>query len=133
MHGEAAAVAKFDNLQFLSDTVPRTMTYKQIKEKKVTTDTSNGPAGVIEDGEATDGDAVGAANTNGQRSIASMMAQQHHSHTHMNGASNGPSTPNTQRQSHSMANSPIVDRTVLSQQNGHAHPVEVDGDVEMQG
>lgn len=107
------------------------MTYKQIKEKKAATDASKAAA-ANEDAEAADVDGEGAALTNGQRSIASMMAQQSHGHAHTNGTSHVPTSPNRQRQSHSMANSPIVDRTVQPQQNGHAHPTGADVDVEMQ-
>lgn len=122
----AAAVAKFDNLQFLSDTVPRTMTYKQYKERKASDDatkTTNPPGPVVNDSTAKGNEAGGR-----QRSIAHMMQGQ----TNTNGSSNGVTTT-PQRRSHSMANSPIVDRTVQPEQNGHANSYTGDEDVEMQG
>lgn len=132
----AAAVSKLDNLDFLSDTVPRTMTYKQVKEKekkaKVASEAANDamtddPVGTTANGDET--------TTSKQRSIAHMM-QNATNHAHANGT-NGtaniqldgiPASPTAQRISLSMANSPIVDRTV---QNGHAHSL-ADEDVAME-
>ena len=130
----AAAVSKLDNLQFLSDTVPRTMTYKQVKEK----DRENAKK-AKEASEATDDTAINGTPTNGddasaskQRSIAHMMENPHVHANGTNGQIDGaPQSPTGQRISHSMANSPIVHRTVQHQQNGHAHPTG-DSDVEME-
>ncbi|KAK5077914.1 hypothetical protein LTR64_003684 [Lithohypha guttulata] len=127
----AAAVSKLDNLQFLSDVVPRTITYKQVKEKDqkvkdgkdTTTNGTNGH-------EAEEGD---EALTSKQRSIAHMMG---HPHAHTNGnhgmSESEPMSPAQQRISLSMATSPIVDRPDQPQRNGHAHPSsDADDDVEM--
>ena len=126
----ATAVAKLDNLQFLSDTVPRTMTYKQVKEKEKK---------VKENAEADTNGTNAKANDDGdnkQRSITTMMGQ---SAVHANSLSDDlqePMSPGQQRISLSMANSPIVDRTVQHQTNGHGHTAEnfddSHEDVEMQ-
>ncbi|KAF7846312.1 hypothetical protein BT93_L4631 [Corymbia citriodora subsp. variegata] len=87
----AAAVAKFDSLQFLSDTVPRTVTYKQVKEKKLP-----------EQKRETNGT---AEEDNKQKSITSMMQP------NANGFPIRQSTPPFR--DHSMANSPILDRTQM--------------------
>lgn len=119
----AAAVAKFDNLQFLSDTVPKTITYKQYKEKKATDSAKATTDPAKEDGTAPNGDEA----VNRQRSIAHMMGGQ----ATTNGTTNGtPPTPH--RRNHSMAHSPIVDRTVQPEQNGHARSESNTEDVEMQ-
>lgn len=131
----AAAVSKLDNLQFLSDTVPRTMTYKQVKEKEKKAKDASEAAddAMLDDPNATteNGDDL---TSNDQRSIAHMM--QNASRNAPTNATNGhashqpddaPASPSAQRISHSMANSPIVDRTAL---NGHAHPIG-DDDVDM--
>ena len=125
----AAAVAKMDNLQFLSDTVPRTLTYKQVKEKeseqKARGDydpTTNGTE-MNEDGSAFR-----------QQSIAQMMSGDSGATNGMNGHAHGqPMSPARQRISLSMATSPILDRTNLPQSNGHAHPRTHESDVEMDG
>lgn len=122
----AAAVAKFDNLQFLSDTVPKTMTYKQYKERKATDEAARVTNGTdsATNGITSNGDEV----VNRQRSIAHMIQGSNSA----NGVANGvPDTP--PRRNHSMANSPIVDRTVQPERNGHPHIIQNDGDVEMQG
>lgn len=125
---EALAVSKFDNLQFLSDTVPKTMTYKQIKETKAVSETERITAGVT--GDSTMAEVETGPHVNGQRTIASMIAP--HGHGHTNGTTHDPPTPARTIQSHSMAHSPIVDRTVQHEQpNGHAHPTGFDGDTEM--
>lgn len=124
----AAAVAKLDNLQFLSDVVPRTMTYKQVKEKDQRVEANKEAKDTGTNGHVDD-DATGSK----QRTIADMMAQ---GHAHTNGTNGStdevavPLSPAQQRISLSMATSPIVDRTV--QQNGHAHSNgHPDDDVEM--
>lgn len=127
----AAAVAKMDNLQFLSDTVPRTMTYKQVKEKELEhkargdyDPTTNG-TDMNEDGSAFR-----------QQSIAQMMGRDSTAANGVNGhshARNEPMSPARQRISLSMATSPILDRSNLPQSNGHAHPRNHDSDVEMDG
>lgn len=128
---EAVAVSKFDNLQFLSDTVPKTMTYKQIKERKAVSENEKAAAAANGDDTMTDGEA--ASSLNGQRTIASMIAPHGHGHGHVNGTTHDPPTPDRSRQNHSMAYSPIVDRTVRHDEpNGHAHPTSNDGDIEMQ-
>lgn len=131
----AAAVSKLDNLQFLSDTVPRTMTYKQVKEKeKKAKDASEAAIDAMADdanGTTENGDETTSTK---QRSIALMM-QNASRNAHTNGTNGNsshqtdeaPTSPSGQKISLSMVNSPIVDRTV---QNGHAHPAG-DGDVEM--
>ena len=132
----AAAVSKLDNLQFLSDTVPRTVTYKQVKEKeKKAKDASNAANDALHDDSNETKANVDETTTSKQRSIAHMM-QKSGGHTHtngINGTANGqvesaPASPTGQRISLSMANTPIVDRTL---QTGHAHPPE-DEDIEME-
>ncbi|KAK5948352.1 hypothetical protein OHC33_010663 [Knufia fluminis] len=132
----AAAVSKLDNLQFLSDTVPRTVTYKQVKEKEKKAKDASDAANDAMNDDPNDTTANGdQTTTSKQRSIAHMM-QKPGSHAHRNGTNgtaNGqvgsaPASPPGQRISLSMANSPIVDRTV---QNAHTHPPG-DEDVEME-
>lgn len=119
----AAAVAKFDNLQFLSDTVPKTMTYKQYKEKKATDNATKSTTDTVNDESSVpNGDEA----PNRQKSIAHMMQGQ----AATNGTHGSPPTPH--RRNHSMAHSPIVDRTVQPEQNGHAHSEPHVEDVEMQ-
>lgn len=103
------------------------MTYKQYKEKKATDDATKTTTGAIDpardNGTVPNGDEAGTR----QRSIAHMMQGQ----ATTNGTTNGvPATP--PRRNHSMAHSPIVDRTVQPEQNGHAHPLPNTEDVEMQ-
>jgi len=83
----ASAVARLDNLEFLSDIVPRTVTYKQVKERKARGEVSAN--GEVEAGQTTlDGRKATTNGTNGLR---------------MDGASDlpadddaGPSDPNAQ-------------------------------------
>lgn len=130
----ATAVSKLDNLQFLSDTVPRTMTYKQVKEKEKKAKESDQPVinGTNGSAHADGGDSANSK----QRSISHMM-QHSHAHTNSIEAVNNPSEPMSparQRISLSMATSPIVDRTIQHRPNGHTHPSgDRDGDVEMDG
>jgi len=116
--------------------VPRTVTYKQVKEKeRKAKDASDAMKDALtEDPQdmTVDGDET---TTSKQRSIAHMMqkAGGHAPTNGTNGATTGqvddvPASPTGKRISLSMATSPIVDRTV---QNGHAHPTS-DDDVEMQ-
>lgn len=118
-----------DNLQFLSDTVPRTMTYKQVKEKEVE-QRARGDHDPAANG--TDANDDGSAFR--QQSIAQMMGRDSGANG-INGHSHGnePMSPARQRISLSIATSPILDRTNLPQSNGHAHPGNNDSDVEMEG
>lgn len=119
MHS-AAAVAKFDNLQFLSDTVPKTMTYKQYKENKASDNASKTATDQTkEDGTVTNGEEV----VSRQKSIAHMMQGQ----VTTNGTTNGVLPP----RNHSMAHSPIVDRTFQHEMNGHGRSDSATEDVEM--
>lgn len=94
------------------------MTYRQYKEKKAHDDAVAQESGAVHvNGQASDAN---------QRSISQMMQPT------TNGSLPTEMMPPPPRQSHSMADSPIVDRTVLP--NGHAHPTGADyHDVEMRG
>jgi len=60
----ANAVARLDNLEFLSDIVPRTVTYKQVKERKARGEAS--ADGEVESGQTTlDGRKATTNNRNG--------------------------------------------------------------------
>lgn len=129
----AAAVAKMDNLQFLSDTVPRTMTYKQVKEKDLEHKV-RGDHDPVNGTNGTDTNEDGGAFR--QQSIAQMMGRDSGTSNGINGHSHGrtePMSPARQRISLSMATSPILDRTNLPERNGHAHPRNNDSDIEMEG
>lgn len=157
----ATAVSKFDNLQFLSDTVPKTMTYKQFKDKaaassssdskpSATTTATNPTAESTAAHPLTNGHHVHhptttddtATSSSRSRSIADMMTTTngdgHDATVMMNGGE--PASPTRTRQiSHSMAHSPIVDRTALHEQErrmgvgGRNRVGDGDGDVEMGG
>lgn len=90
----ATAVSRIDNLEFLSDVVPKTQTYRQYKADKAQEDASKAAAGV-------NGDRPGSSS----RNIQDMMQQPQNA--------NGESLVN----GHSHAHSPITDRTVR-----HTHP-----------
>ncbi|KFY24499.1 hypothetical protein V491_02139 [Pseudogymnoascus sp. VKM F-3775] len=66
----AAAVARMDTLEFLSDVVPRTVTFKEVKAKKAREGKENGEAG-LDAGQTTLGgkgfEAVVADSQNGRR------------------------------------------------------------------
>ena len=129
----AGAVSKLDNLQFLSDTVPKTMTYKQVKEidKKAKTAAADKEAADAESQPLDD-----SKSASKQRSISHMMkaadAQTNGTKTNGIDGDEAPSSPSGKRISLSMATSPIVDRTVQHhpKQNGHTNE-SADDDVEM--
>ncbi|PKY03766.1 histone-fold-containing protein [Aspergillus campestris IBT 28561] len=55
----ATAVSRIDNLEFLSDVIPKTTTYKQFKEKRGRDSTATGPSTDIEKGQRTLNGAAG--------------------------------------------------------------------------
>ncbi|PLB42224.1 histone-fold domain-containing protein [Aspergillus candidus] len=55
----ATAVSRIDNLEFLSDVIPKTTTYKQFKEKRGRDSTATGPNIDIEKGQRTLNGAAG--------------------------------------------------------------------------
>lgn len=101
----ASAVAKLDNLQFLSDTVPRTVTYGKVKqhdkERRARESADDDMNGDDEAGESSN-----------QRSIAQMMKRPNQAQTDESATNGAPGSPKAQRISLSMATSPIVDRTI---------------------
>jgi hypothetical protein len=102
----ATAVSRIDNLEFLSDVVPKTQTYRQYKAEKAQEEATKAAAGV-------NGDRPGSSS----RNIQDMMQQPQ--------TANGETLVN----GHSHAHSPITDRTVR-----HTHPDPIrDLDVNMSG
>ena len=121
----AAAVSKMDNLQFLSDTVPRTVTFKQVKEREQEQKARDADHprtnGIDAADAATHDDALDPR----QRSIAHMMGHNSIRANGTNGAGttdDQPLSPARQRISLSMATSPIVDRSILPRTNGQSQP-----------
>ncbi|KIY04148.1 uncharacterized protein Z520_00840 [Fonsecaea multimorphosa CBS 102226] len=79
----ATAVSRIDNLEFLSDTVPKTKTYRQFKEEKAReaaakTTSSAGPANGVNGGGGENG-----------VSIETMMKNEYHQNGVVNGVANG--------------------------------------------
>ncbi|PLN85952.1 histone-fold-containing protein [Aspergillus taichungensis] len=56
----ATAVSRIDNLEFLSDVIPKTTTYKQFKEKRGRESAATGPSADVEKGQRTLNGATGA-------------------------------------------------------------------------
>jgi len=119
----ANAIARIDNLEFLADVVPKTKTYRQVKEEKAQ-----------EEAAAKEGASTATNGVNGEsnsRSIKMMMMKpppphhQSHNEGHMNGINGSSST--TERPN---PGSPIADRTMHQRPHGHPDPVR---DVEMTG
>jgi DNA polymerase epsilon subunit 4 len=103
----ATAVSRIDNLEFLSDVVPRTQTYRQYKAEKAQEEADKAAAGV-------NGDRPGSSS----RNIADMMQQPANTVNGDHGVNGG-----------SHAHSPITDRTIR-----HTHPDPIrDLDVNMSG
>ena len=101
----ATAVSRVDNLEFLSDVVPKTQTYRQYKATKAQEEASKAAA-------AVNGDRPGSSS----RGIQDMMQQ-----PQVNG--------NSEHMVNGHAHSPITDRTVR-----HTHPDPIrDLDVNMTG
>jgi hypothetical protein len=101
----ATAVARIDNLEFLSDVVPKTQTYKQYKAEKAREDANKAAAGP----------ANGDRPSSSSRNIQDMMKRPH--------------TNGTDHAVNGHAHSPIADRTV---QHMHPDPIR-DLDTSMSG
>jgi hypothetical protein len=101
----ATAVACNDNLEFLSDVVPRTKTFRQVKEEKAREEAAATKAA----GRPPAGRANGVNSEHG-RSIEQMISRQQDQGSTVNGG-------------------PMVDRTI---NHAHGHP-QRDEDVEMSG
>lgn len=116
----ATAVSRIDNLEFLSDIVPRTKTYRQIKEDAAREEaTAASKAGQPPNG------------TNGEAStkpIQQMMQRQ----SLVNGQQpNGQADAVVaQQQSEPTPPSPLVHRTIMQNGHGQPHPAQ---DVHMTG
>lgn len=110
---EAIAVARIDNLEFLSDVVPKTTTNRRLKEEKAQEEAST---------KVRPGSADGVNGDGGSRSIEEMMQAQQ---PETNGILNGPVTNG------SAPHSPMADRTA---QHAHPQPDPIrDLEVEMTG
>ncbi|ETN45246.1 uncharacterized protein HMPREF1541_10123 [Cyphellophora europaea CBS 101466] len=104
----ATAVSRIDNLEFLSDIVPKTKTYRQYKEDKAQEDATKAAAAAVN----------GNRPTSSSRNIQDMMQQ-----PQTNGS--GEHMPNGH------PHSPIADRTI---RHSHPDPVrDLDRDVDMTG
>jgi DNA-directed RNA polymerase I subunit RPA43 len=122
----ATAVSRIDNLEFLSDVVPKTKTYRQFKEEKAREDANAKARPASSNGVDVNGEGAG-----GNRSIQAMMQQP----PQTNGLSDGNGEMemiNGHGHGHiSVPHSPMADRTV-----GHGHPDPVRdlaSDVDMTG
>jgi hypothetical protein len=103
----ATAVSRIDNLEFLSDVVPKTQTYRQYKAEKAQEEAEKAAAGA-------NGERPGSSS----RNIQEMMQLPH---------TNGKDEQLVNVHSH--AHSPITDRTIR-----HTHPDPIrDLDVDMSG
>lgn len=114
----ATAVARIDNLDFLSDVIPKTTTYKQFKEKKAR-EARNGPS--VEAGQLTLDGRKAARNGTGANGHADDSFDGMMNGAHDEGeddeeveATSRPSS--SSRPNHSL-NGAFVDRTA-----SHAHP-----------
>ena len=135
----ATAVARIDNLEFLSDVIPKTTTFKQFKEKKAR-EAANGT--LVESGQMTL-DARRPSSRHHQQQQNGVSETSHDHSAPLNGVMNGTSQrteypdilPQPVSPSHqhipSMNGSPIVDRTIRPT-SSHAHPSQHE-DVEMSG
>ena len=122
----ATAISRIDNLEFLSDVVPKTKTYRQFKEERARDEA----AGTVTKRPGTsDGS---EARENGNRIIQAMMGQQLApiADGTVNGDGEITMTNGTGHHGHaSLPHSPMADRTV-----GHGHPDPVrDLDTDMTG
>lgn len=112
---QAAAVSRIDNLEFLSDVVPKTKSYRQFKEEKAQEEVAAAAA------KARPGSANGINGDIGTSQIIETFMR--HEQAEANGAINGPVTNG------GAPHSPMADRTV---QHSHPDPIR-DLDVEMSG
>ena len=124
----ATAISRIDNLEFLSDVVPKTKSYRQVKEERARDEVAAKQRPGSSNGLTVNGEA-------GTRSIQHMMQQQSVQQT--NGEPNGMEGEmvNGHASGHvSVPHSPMADRTI-----GHGHPdpardlVEDVEDTEMTG
>ncbi|KAL6249353.1 hypothetical protein RBB50_003206 [Rhinocladiella similis] len=106
----ATAISRIDNLEFLSDTVPKTKTYRQFREEKA----QEAAAKAAEAAEAAASAANGDSST---LSIDTMMKNQN-----LNG------TNGVNGSSHDITGSPIAHRSAHSRSHSHHDPVR---DIEM--
>lgn len=107
---QATAISRIDNLEFLSDTVPKTKTYRQFREEKA----QEAAAKAAEAAEAAASAANGDSST---LSIDTMMKNQN-----LNG------TNGVNGSSHDITGSPIAHRSAHSRSHSHHDPVR---DIEM--
>ena len=122
----ATAVARNDHLEFLSDTIPKTTTYRQFKEKKAQEEAANKkvpslPAGLPN----------GVNGHSKSKSIDKMMLQQQlkneaSGEIEANGVDHADATTPSQV----INGSPMADRTLHPSPHGHPDPVR---DIEMSG
>lgn len=104
----ATAVSHIDNLEFLSDVIPKTTTYKQFKEKKAR---EVGKPGEMEKGQRTlNGTGASARKTNGSMAGGIQEPQ-----------TSSPTVPRT----------PVVPVSALITDRTVEPPGHQDGDVEM--
>ncbi|OAP62700.1 hypothetical protein AYL99_01927 [Fonsecaea erecta] len=119
----ATAVSRVDNLEFLSDTVPKTKTYRQFKEEKAREAAANAAASSI--GPTANG-VNGDGGENGV-SIQTIMKNGHHQNGLVNGDGaviNGAATPDRTGGAHRPSSS--------HHSRNHSHPDPV-RDIEMTG
>lgn len=116
----ATAISRVDNLEFLSDVVPRTKTYRQIKEDKAREDEAAASRTISAGTRRANGDS-------GSKPIDQMIQKQNH-------VSNG-HDPNSQDFTNSTSESLLPQNTLAQRppfQNGHGHHQQAE-DVEMSG
>lgn len=107
---QATAISRIDNLEFLSDTVPKTKTYRQFREEKA----QEAAAKAASAAGATANTANGDSST---LSIDTMMKNQNLNGTNgVNGSSND------------ITGSPIAHRSAHSRNHSHHDPIR---DIEM--
>ncbi|KAL9622112.1 MAG: hypothetical protein Q9160_003455 [Pyrenula sp. 1 TL-2023] len=124
----ANAVSRIDNLEFLADVIPRTTTYRQVKERRAR-DAAANQAAAVEAGQMTlDGQRYGPADFNmadGQPESSNAAV--------MNGIADQPNgyySNQTSPMSPAFANgSTLVDRAFSGARQGHL--IDEDHDVQM--
>ncbi|KAJ9496576.1 hypothetical protein LTR99_008984 [Exophiala xenobiotica] len=106
----ATAISRIDNLEFLSDTVPKTKTYRQFREEKAQEAAAKAASSAAATANGVNGDG-------GSVSIEAMMKnQQQNGVNGVNGSSND------------ISGSPMAHRSAHSRKHSHPDPIR---DIEM--
>ncbi|EHY52801.1 hypothetical protein HRR83_007649 [Exophiala dermatitidis] len=112
----ATAISRIDNLEFLSDTVPKTKTYRQYREEKAREAAAQAAS--------SSGATNGAGAENGSISIQDMMKNQQQNGNGVNGVNGSSHADGTD------PSGPVAHRSAHQRTHSHPDPVR---DIEMSG